>query len=70
MRRTAAVLLLLLTASSAQAGMQDGVDVEMQIRSLGCCCVLPFSLMLLPVILLAIYDWRKARRPAPPAEDE
>jgi len=70
MRRIATVLVLLLTATMARAGVEDrgGLDAFGYIG--GCCTVGPLLFVFALVITLAIHDWRKARRPLPPSEDE
>ncbi len=64
MRRTAAVLLLLLTASAAQAKSGNEAVAQVMLGMLGCCGSVPVLL----VIALAIYDWC-SRRGKPPPND-
>lgn len=62
MRRIAAVLMLLLTTTTAQAGVEDGGGLDGFGYVIGCCTIGPLLFVFTLVILLAIYDWRKAAR--------
>ena len=70
MRRLAVVLVLLLTATAAQAGYEDGRPLEVLVYGMACCATVPFLFMLSSVIAAIIYDLRKARRTKAPAENE
>jgi hypothetical protein len=70
MRRIAAVLVLLLTATAARAGKEDGGGLEVIVYGYICCATAPLILIFAVTITLAIYDWRKARRTNPPAPGE
>lgn len=66
MRRTAAVLVLLLTESMARAKSGNEAVAQVGFGLIGCCASVPVLL----VLALAILDWRKARRTKPPPQGE
>lgn len=66
MRRPAALLVLFLTATDAQAAMDVSAGGTLLGYFVGCCFVVPFSVVLAMIIAMAIYDWRKVRRDRPP----
>lgn len=71
MRRTAAVLVLLVTESMARAGYADGGgELTVVFYGMACCATVPFLFMLSAVTAAIIYDWRKARRTKAPAPGE
>lgn len=61
MRRTAAVLVSLLTATAARAGMDEG-RLDVLAYMTGCCTLGPLLFVFTLVIALAIYDRRKGLR--------
>ncbi len=70
MRRIAAVLVLLLTATAARAGIEDYWKLDAITHGVSCCAVvLCFGIVALNIVF-AVYARRQARRPTPPVEDE
>jgi hypothetical protein len=66
MRRTAALLVLLLTAADAQAGISESDRFQILLGGVACCWGVPLSVALVLILAMAIYDRRKARRDQPP----